>query len=652
MAKNHSRNLTKPQSNGILKSNGANGNGKTNGNNKLKRKKPIWTILVYLAGDNNLTANCVSVLQQLEAVDYSDEVCVLACFDSNTAWPRGSRYLEINTRRETVDNGLDWEIHNDLIPPEDRKHKFIPPSFCVEEIVPGDVTPIKRHDVARGLKRFLKWAVEDHEKTERYMLILYGHGPLVAGQTFLARENPKSSLQFEDLQNVVGQFFGPRRKLDILACQNCVMNGVETAYEIREQVDVLIGSQGLVLAAGWPYEKIISAIVEKPGAPPELIALDLIKACARHLIDFAIMDRSSEQSVCDVRKLAYPKNVITAISELVNVLNENLEFVEDEEGDKTLQYPEIADVLKLARLEAQSYWGETFVDLYDFCERLLKQCNGAVRVHNSLFRNCGFHGQLQAQKPGRDYVNRFRRIIGRCLDVMDRIREMVPYSYYIGSDLQYSHGLSIFFPWTMPGEPYFFVKKGADYILKTSFETYSEYSFVKESGWAEFLKKFYKATLRKVRRADRTIELRNKSDSLDLGLIQERFASGNEVLTGDLQKSGSSTGYVDHEVWSYVKNYPRRNYLSPSDCGRKIMDAGCQKLGEREQFTSATSPPVSYLGWNIAGLVAEVISKPPALSPNGGGHGCRERGSVAATVTHPATVTGSLKSSPPPRHDQ
>jgi hypothetical protein len=44
----------------------------------------------------------------------------------------------------------------------------------------------------------------------------------------------------------------PERKLDILACQNCVMNGIETAYEIKDHVEFMIGSQGLALAAGRP----------------------------------------------------------------------------------------------------------------------------------------------------------------------------------------------------------------------------------------------------------------------------------------------------------------------------------------------------------------------------------------------------------------
>src|SRR5687768_15728689 len=77
--------------------------------------KKTWTVMVYLAGDNNLTSNCITVLQQLEAVKYTKDVRVLACFDSNTPWPKGSRYLAINGKWHTNEKDLDWEIYNDLI---------------------------------------------------------------------------------------------------------------------------------------------------------------------------------------------------------------------------------------------------------------------------------------------------------------------------------------------------------------------------------------------------------------------------------------------------------------------------------------------------------------------------------------------------------
>ena len=585
-----------------------NGHYQHNGNMRTgKKARPKWTVMVYLGGDNNLTPNCISVLQQLEAVKYNKDVCVLACFDSNTPWPKGSRYLAINCRRHEVDNDIDWEIHNDLIPPTERGHDLRPPDFCADANS-SEAIPLTRTDVAEGLKRFLDWCLKNYD-AERYMLILYGHGPLVAGQTFLVRENPHSSLRFEDLQPLLAPHFGGQRKLDILACQNCVMNGLETAYEVQNQVDVIIGSQGLVLADGWPYEKIVSAIVDDPKASTEEISVKLLKACARHLIDFAVMDRSSEQSACSLRRIGERANITTAVRKFVETLTEALDF-ETVEGEKVLKYPTICDAVRLARLEAQSYWGESFVDLYDFCERLLKKCNQAVRANNAVLNQLGFNGKLQPQFRETPLVKLLRTITSRCICVMQKIEELVIASYYIGSDLQYSHGLSVFFPWTLPGEPYTFVKIENEFILKPAFETYAQYEFVKESRWADFLLAFFKATLRKVRRADRTFELRGETENLAFGFVRENFQPVDEVLTSDLQKSGSSTGVVDHEVWSYVKNYPRRNYLSPADCPRKILESGSQKP-RTLKFPTPTSPPVSYLGWNISGIVREVITKQP-----------------------------------------
>lgn len=593
-----------------------------NGHDIATREAPKqkWTVMVYLAGDNNLTANCITVLQQLEAVKYDDSVCVLACFDSNTPWPKGSRYLAVNCRRRKINNGLNWEIHNDLIPPDERGHGFRPPSFCDGAASLSDGQRMKRPEVAEGLRRFLNWAMKQNARSERYMLILYGHGPVVAGQSFLARDNPPSSLLLGDLKKILSEYFTADDKLDILACQNCVMNGIETAYEVRDQVKYMIGSQGLVLATGWPYEKIIGDLVEKPDAPTEVIATNLLKACAKNMIDFTVMDRSSEQSLCNVERLLHGRagngtNITKAVYSLVYALKKGLKFHRQKE--KGLMFPEICDAIKLARLEAQSYWGEIFTDLYDFCERLVKKCNEAVVLHSRLLKTMGYDGEATARFKQTELLETLREIIKASISVMEEIAGTKPrdgkpktvgiveQSYYIGAELQYSHGLSIFFPWTLPAEPYFFTKSGNEWVLRTAFETYCEYDFAEESKWSEFLEVFFKATLRKVRRSEREFYLRSNGD-LDAGLVGEHIEAPSDVLAIDLQKSSSDTGKMDPEVWSTVKNYPRRNYLSPSDCARKLDRAGRKERG-CDEYKLRDQPPVSYLGWNISGLVADVI---------------------------------------------
>jgi len=588
-----------------------NGDNPTNDGTKTK-----WTVMVYLAGDNNLTASCVSVLQQLEAVKYNKDVCVLACFDSDTPWPKGSRYLAVNCRRRRVDNGLDWEMYNDLIPPDERDHKLVAPDFCNGVDAPQGV-PMKKTSVGEGLKRFINWAMSYHSGSDRrYMLILYGHGPVVAGKTFLAQDNPQSSLTLEELPKILGKHFGPDRKLDILACQNCVMNGVETAYEVKEQVDYMIGSQGLVLTNGWPYEKIISALVDDSGATTAEVTEKLLKACARNLIDFAVMDRSSEQSVCDLSKLREPQNITEAIKELGAALQDSLRF--HEAGDQyVLDYPAICDAVKLARLEAQSYWGETFVDIYDFCERLLKKCNQIVLETNALLRALDVDADKEKKICETIFMRNLRRIAECCSNVLDRVEEIVPLSYYICSDLQYSHGVSIYFPWSMPVQPYSFERRGEEFALITAFQTYSKYRFVEDSGWDQFLRAFYAATLRKVRRAERTFSMVGADMSLSQGLVAENIISPGDVfMTDAMRKTDSDQGVVDYSVWSNVKNYPHRNYVSPADCPRRIDNGGWQRPGSG-RYPTPKAPPVSYLGWNICKLVGEVITKPS----NNNGHG-------------------------------
>src|SRR5689334_24843989 len=124
--------------------------------------KAKWTVMVYLAGDNNLTPNCITVLQQLEAAGYKnqDDVCVLACFDSNTPWPKGSRYLAVNGKRHKNDEHLDWEIYNDLIISQKRGHNIVAPDFCGSPKGNGtslsSMSAMTKTDVAEGLRRFLK----------------------------------------------------------------------------------------------------------------------------------------------------------------------------------------------------------------------------------------------------------------------------------------------------------------------------------------------------------------------------------------------------------------------------------------------------------------------------------------------------------------
>lgn len=642
--------------------------------------QPEWLVMIYLAGDNNLSPNSIAIMQELIAADPPHaDVRVLACFDPNTPRPRGARYVEINRRRNADDDSLEpecWHLHQDLVPFNDLPgHPVTAPDFCNTN--PTADQPISEPVAKEGLSRFLKYAL-DHHPAKKRMLILFGHGSAVAGNTFLADDNPPSFLRLKDFGDVLARHFDgdpstKKPKLDVLACDNCMMNGLEITFQLRGRVDYILGSQGLMLTLGWPFRKLIRTIVKHKGDNGREIVKKMLRRCARNLVDFSLMDRSSEQAICDLTMLNKDRNIVTLVRRLVTALHEGLEFDER----RQLRYPAIRDAVRLARLEAQSYWGETFVDLYDFCELLLIQCNEALERSIHLVEHLREHCEIIWPEEGKTpppeceeqkkpipreikeallrsdpALKLFEQIANRCWDVMEEIRihNFVVNSYYVGPELQYSHGVSVYFPWTLPQGPIIFEpsdgtpgggyggsyglswvsfdrakKEPSDFILRTPFEEYRGYDFARGDGgdWAAFLERFFRATLRGVRRFDLDYEVEAGCPMFFVSKPHdEKFVSPRDV---SLQKSSSSTGDDEDNVFLTIKNYPRRFYLSPADCERKCEpkkakhdEASAEKV---QQPDDKCIPPdlnkkfndkycASYLGWNVRGLAASVIGLP------------------------------------------
>jgi hypothetical protein len=190
----------------------------------------------------------------------------------------------------------------------------------------------------------------------------------------------------------------------------------------------------------------------------------------------------------------------------------------------------------------------------------------------------------------------------------------VPRAYYVGPKVQYSHGISIFFPLTLPEGPITFEPaegSGPDpteYEFRTPFEVYSQYLFANEhhGDWARCLHAFFRATLRDVRREEHEYVLGK------IAFFDEVPVGGERLVPAiDLQKTDSNTA-EDEIPGPPIKNYPRRFYISRADCERRMPILGIPGGVEpTDANVVSNSNYVSYLGWNIRGLVAEVIGLPP-----------------------------------------
>jgi Clostripain family len=589
-----------------------------------KKKKSEWLIMIYLAGDNNLSASSIALLQELEAAKRNRHVRVLAAFESPTPISQGARYVEIKRHRDepgAFSKRIDWPIHNDLVTPG---HIVVAPDFCAPL---GTARPPTEETIAAALGRFLEFARANY-KAKRYMLILFGHGTLVAGNTFLADTQPPSYLKLDEFADILRRHF--RKKIDILGFDNCVMNGIETAVELHGQVDFTIGSQGLMLTVGWPFRKIIETVGDNHHLDSKQVSEAILRVCARNLLDFAFMERSSEQAICDITKFGQNGPILSAVNDLADVLREGLR----PKANGQVRFPIVRDVVRLARLEAQAYFGETFVDLYDFCELLILKCNEvllnlsnfAAVLAEQLLKASGATLAIETNKISKDMLlhwpdlEELKKIATKAWIVTEVFtnEEIVPRAYYVCPEAQYSHGVSIFFPWTLPEGPITFEPVDESepdpthFEFRTPFEIYNRYMFAQQDygDWTRFLHAFFKATLRDVRQVEFNYT-EAEADDLKQFFDSVRRPGERVVPAVDLQKTDSNTS--EEEIpQAAIKNYPRRYYISPADCKRRMPVFGLPDSPEPNESNVVFTPgKVSYLGWNIRGLLAEVIGLPP-----------------------------------------
>ena len=318
------------------------------------------------------------------------------------------------------------------------------------------------------------------------MVILAGHG---AGteEDFLLRDenptenptkNPTNSLSMIDLQNVFKEVKRKLKvKIDILGMDVCLMSMIEVCYELNGLVEYLVSSESYSPTAGWPYrqilEKIDAKLKEDNQANTEELASIIVGEYIGFYNDYIVGGLSVDQSVLKV-------SASTGVVRAVKSFAKNIE--------KWLTVKPFKDALILAHWEAQSYNGELFVDLQDFCERLAER-------------------YPEAKKPSEKVTNAIRKLVRK--------------SCYTGVENQFSNGVSIYFPW-------------ADVA-----PSYEELAFAKEAGWNDFLKAYVEKTRLKPRGfkdgSKLLLDFRGtkpfKFESVVLG--SERFRKAGERKAGE-----------------------------------------------------------------------------------------------------------------------
>lgn len=420
--------------------------------------KKQWTVMVYIAGDNDLESAGSVDLAEMKQVGSTDRLNIVAQFDR-----AGSR---AQTRRYFLRKGT--QLGRDIV-------------GSLGETNMGD---------PKVLSDFISWGAGNYP-AEHYLVVIWNHGsgwddtniyastrgmlrrnvdykgeavgrPVRGGgpavpmaniramskrrfrralfATTIQRGVQTRAIAFDDqaedfLDNIELKLIlnGARKalgkKIDVLGMDACLMSMAEVAYQLRDAADFMVGSQETEPTKGWPYNTILREIARRPDiSPAELAKVIVDKYLASYRPNAGVTQAAL--------RLAGAKSLGMAINGLGKAL---------ERGVAT---PEIRRAIVEVRSDVQSYDTADYVDLVDLCKLLRERLDVAD-------------------------------IRAACDGVLAAVPAAVLASGYKGGTMENSNGLSIYFP------------------TKEVSPLYAKLDIARSSRWNEFLDAYLAARSRR-----------------------------------------------------------------------------------------------------------------------------------------------------------
>ena len=462
----------------------------------MAKESAAWTVMVYLAGDNNLTTECMFALTEMKGASLDRDLKVIAQFDPSDPYLPSHRY-EINPGsrsiyKDIIDCARYYKNHEEVrfknesrnasalaVRREKAREKLR--KLGLKKLEKASLTGSKTDEVISDdtdtgspitLYNFISYCLQEYP-ADRYMVVLSGHAGGTERDYLLKDESSARSLTFNELKQVFKQVKRDRngKLIDIIGMDNCLMSMAEICYELRNVAEIVVGCESFSPTSGWPYRQILERLcnefVKPKPAPDKAVTAEAAKAIVDEYVNFYstywMAGLSVTQSALNLAK-------VEELRQLVNSLAGAMEEELVAESKKKLARTKrsLATALLLAHWEAQSYNGEQYVDVYDFCDCLEQRLRSG-----KIAKRC----------------NQLKKFIET---------EFVLKSCYCGAIYQYSYGVSIYFPWSNIAPSYW----NLDFVDKNT-------------GWGSFLRAYTQLTRRLPRNetaADRMVYSQEDKD--------------------------------------------------------------------------------------------------------------------------------------------
>ncbi|HNG33335.1 MAG TPA: clostripain-related cysteine peptidase [Blastocatellia bacterium] len=449
--------------------------------------KKEWTIMLYMAGDNNLAVNMAYAMGQLKefANEANGKLNLFVYYDGNSP-VTPTLYCDFSEKDPKY-----YRSH--LI--ADKPFKITEKRINENAADPGSIL------------NFVDWCVNRQSgRAERYAFIFSGHSLGFLGEGLFRDETSGKSMNLSDLMYALDRMtacqefvsnvkanpsefnncnpwgddkYAERfllgdnahellgRQLDILGFDSCVMGMFEVGSQFRHCAKTMIVSEGSIPSAGWTYAKLLRDLCEGTDKTTEELAAGLVENYIKGQSEFVIGGVSVDMAAWNMDKFI-------ELQVLIGMLTSNL--LKCFAPGSPLYVPMERAILKV-HWKCQSYMYDQNVDLGDFCELLLQECDCIEQELGS-----GDHNQLLSD------------LKWNCKDILQALQDVVIQSGFSGGRYQYSNGVSIFFPWSL--EAY----EAAEADYNTLWATTEASGFSQTSSllpWSEFLKTYLRDVSRR-----------------------------------------------------------------------------------------------------------------------------------------------------------
>jgi len=209
-----------------------------------------WTLIVYMAADNNLESACIADLNEMEAANITEDVSVLALVD------RSSKYDLSN------ENWSDTRLYEITKDSEGLNQKLCSKQIdCPElELSVGVNKELNMSD-ENVLKNLILFSKEKY-KAKNYGFVVWGHGTgyrsgKINEQIRAVAVDDESSdiMSLSKFHEAIINSEDDNTKLSFIAFDTCFGAELENAYELKDCAYYLAGVEGTTPYGGWNYEE-------------------------------------------------------------------------------------------------------------------------------------------------------------------------------------------------------------------------------------------------------------------------------------------------------------------------------------------------------------------------------------------------------------